>query len=182
MRPQRDVLLLILGLAAAASAVAQASGSLRWRAGASSLGLQLAAGAPALQCGALSLACDTSTTVPLYESSVPPRSVSVQVGSLAGSTAFKVVRSQGLSLALVGKAGLFSDLGVYGRVGTVAARGSGFAGLPGAEGGLTYGVGLSWDFSRSASAVLGFDSYDMRGAGGDTSNIRNTSLGLQWRY
>jgi hypothetical protein len=30
-----------------------------------------------------------------------------------------MARTQGLSLAVVGKAGVFSDLGVYGRVGTV---------------------------------------------------------------
>jgi hypothetical protein len=54
--------------------------------------------------------------------------------------------------------------------------------MPGADGGLTYGVGLSWDFSRSASAVLGFDSYDFRGASGELRDVRSTSLGLQWRY
>jgi hypothetical protein len=60
----------------------------------------------------------------------------------------------------------------------MTARGNGLALTPGSEGGVTYGVGLSWDFSRSASAVLGFDSYDVRGLG----DVRATRLGLQWRY
>jgi OmpA-OmpF porin, OOP family len=181
MGSQRNVLVLVLGLAAATAAVAESSGALRWRTGGASLGLQPAAAGPSVQCGPFSLACDASAVVPLYASRVAPRSISMQVGTTDRS-ALRLARSQGLSLAVVGKAGLFSDLGVYGRVGTMLGRGSGFAAMPGSDAGLTYGVGLTWDFSRSASAVLGFDSYDMRGAAGDTRDVRATSLGLQWRY
>ena len=52
---------------------------------------------------------------------------------------------------------------------------------PGTESGLTYGVGLSWDFSRSASAAFGWDIYDLRTPIGESRDVR-TSLGLQWRY
>jgi len=182
MTTQRNVLVLVLGLAAAVAAVGQSNGTLRWRAGEPALGLQPAAAGPAVQCGPFSLTCDASAVVPLYASRVAPRSISMQVGSVDGASTLKVPRSQGLSLALVGKAGLFPDVGVYGRVGTVLGRGSGFAAAPGADGGMTYGVGLSWDFSRGASAVLGFDSYDMRGLAGDARDVRSTSIGLQWRY
>ncbi|HET8748627.1 MAG TPA: hypothetical protein VFM98_23740, partial [Ramlibacter sp.] len=74
----------------------------------------------------------------------------MQLGAGDADTPFRSDRTQGLSLALVGKTGAFSALGIYGRVGTIGARGNGFTTLPGAEGGTTYGVGLSWDFSRSA--------------------------------
>ncbi|MEJ8838479.1 outer membrane beta-barrel protein [Ramlibacter sp. AN1133] len=178
---QRNGLVLILGMAAALAAVAQSNATLRWRSGASPLGLQPAGTAPAVQCGPFSLACDTTAIVPLYASRVAPRTVSMQVGT-SDAAALRMARSQGLSLALVGKAGLFSDLGVYGRVGATLGRGSGFAAMPGSDTGMTYGVGLSWDFSRGASAMLGFDSYDVRGAGGDARDVRATSLGLQWRY
>ncbi|GAB3768783.1 hypothetical protein GCM10028796_32880 [Ramlibacter monticola] len=185
MWSRRNVLLWVLGFAAVSAAWAEpeGNGALRWRGGGAALGLQPAAVTPQLQCGPFSLACGSSTIVPLYASPVTPRSVSLQIGpGEEPATTLKVARTQGLSLAVVGKPGFFSELGVYGRVGTVGGRGSGLVALPGADGGLTYGVGLSWDFSRRASAVLGFDSYDFRGASGEMRDVRSTSLGLQWRY
>ena len=180
MRMQRCVLGLVLGLAAVTAAAAD-TGALRWRQGSAAQGLQPTARVPQLQCGAFSLACDASATLPVYASPMATRSVSVQVGYVDGTT-LKAPRPQGLSLAVVGKAGLFSDFGVYGRVGTTLTRGSGLAGSPVADRGLTYGVGLSWDFSRRASAMVGFESYDVRGQAGEVRDVRSTNLGLHWRY
>lgn len=183
MRCQRNLLWLAMGLVASAAALADTSpGTLRWRSGASTLGLQPGVALPQAQCGPISLACASSAWTPLDTGPLAPRSISLQIASMEGDGAPKVARTQGLSLAVVGRSGFLSDLGVYGRLGTVTGRGSGLAATPGADGGLTYGVGLSWDFSRSASAVLGFDSYDLRGAGGGMRDVRSTSLGLQWRY
>jgi len=182
MWSERDVLVLVLGLAASVAAVAQSNGTLRWRAGGTALGLQPAAAGPAVRCAPFSLACDATAVVPLYASRVAPRSVTMQVGAVDAGTALKMAHAQGLSLAVVGKAGVVSDLGVYGRVGAVMGRGNGLAATTGFDGGMSYGVGLSWDFSRSASAMLGFDSYDVRGLGGEPRDVRATSLGLQWRY
>jgi hypothetical protein len=85
-------------------------------------------------------------------------------------------------VSLVGKAGIAQDLGVYGRVGTTLNRATpALAGVTSGEGGLTYGVGFSWDFSRKATASMGLDGYDIRGGMGDGREVR-TSLGLQWRY
>jgi hypothetical protein len=47
---------------------------------------------------------------------------------------------------------------------------------------LTYGVGLSWDFTPRLSATLGWDSYDLRTAGSEREPVRFTNIGLQWRY
>ncbi|GAB3650638.1 hypothetical protein [Ramlibacter alkalitolerans] len=181
MWTQRNILVLVLGLVAAAAAVAQLNEALRWRSGQAALGLQPAAVAPAAQCGPFSLACDASAVLPLYESRAATRSISLQVGTSDG-LALRPARAQGLSLAVLGKAGLVSDLGVYGRVGTTLGRGNSFAGVAGADAGMSYGIGLSWDFSRRASAMIGFDSYDMRGSAGEARDVRATSLGLQWRY
>jgi OmpA-OmpF porin, OOP family len=176
---QRLALLLVLG-GAAGAALAQATGELRWRGGAAPLGLQPHPGAPALPCGPMSLSCATSAQVPLYSSSVTDRSISMRL-AYPDAAALKAARQEGPSLDLVGRAGLLADLGVYGRVGTTLGRGNTLAPMPTREG-MNYGVGLSWDFSRSASAVLGFDNYDMRGIGGELRDVRATSLGLQWRY
>ena len=89
-------------------------------------------------------------------------------------------QSQGLNLKLVGRTSFLSELGVYGRVGMASPNNStppGFA----PDGGHSYGVGVSWDLSPRASASLGWDSYDFRSPRND-SQLRATSLGLQWRY
>ncbi|MGV3572043.1 MAG: hypothetical protein ACO1PB_15715 [Ramlibacter sp.] len=73
------------------------------------------------------------------------------------------------------------DIGVYGRFGTISRPQSPmrFGGSDGT--GLTYGLGVVWDFSPRASATLSWDSHDLRGAWGER-DVRATSLGLQWRY
>jgi OmpA-OmpF porin, OOP family len=180
MRLQRTLLGLVFGLAAAGVAQAQATGTLRWRAGASPLGLQAPADASA-PCGSIAFPCGADTgTLRLYTSATAPRSVSLQVGSRQDAGTLRMAPSQAPSFSVIGKAGIAQDLGIYGRLGTTTR--ASLAGAPGAEGGITYGVGLSWDFSRRGSALLGWDSYDFRTLGGEARDVRATSLGLQWRY
>ena len=180
MRSQRTLLGLVIAIAAAGTVAAQTTGSLRWR-GNHTLGLQAGAEAQ-LPCGSYTLSCSDTATLPLYTSPRAPRSVSMQVAPGELPSALRLARSQGLNVSLVGKAGIAQDLGVYGRVGTTLNRATpALAGATSGDGGLTYGVGLSWDFARSASASMGLDSYDIRGSLGDARELR-TSLGLQWRY
>ncbi len=96
--------------------------------------------------------------------------------------------AQGLNLSLVGKAPLVSALGVFGRLGTTYGRTetstSSAAIAAGTEKGfgLSYGAGLSYDFTPRLSATLEWDSNDFRFAGGGRDPVRSTSLGLQYRY
>lgn len=176
---QRHLLGLLVALAAG-SAAAQPDGVLRWR-NATPLGLQAGPGEVRLPCASFRFSCD-SATLPLYLSADAPRSLSLQMGYADPPALPAPLRSEGLNLSLVGKAGLGWDLGVYGRVGTTLNRRAGaLAPLAPGDGGLRYGVGLSWDFSRSGSAALGLDRYDVRTGTGDTRELRG-SLGLQWRY
>lgn len=181
MVSQRILLgLVFAGLAGAASA----QGELRWRSGAAPLGLQLTAGDGRAPCGSIAFPCDEGTsTLRLSAGEGAPGSVSLQVGYKQPAPALRVpqARAQALSINVIGRADIVPTLGVYGRVGTTAAR-AGMGSNPAGEGGLTYGVGLSWDFSRRGSAVLGWDSYDFRTLGGEARDVRATSLGLQWRY
>jgi hypothetical protein len=182
MVAQRDLVGLFIGLAAVASAAAQTTATLRWRTGNGPLGLQAGQADVRAPCGNFAFSCSDAATVPLYASDKAARSVAMQVGSAGSGMALRNARTPGLNVSLVGQAGLGGELGVYGRVGTTVNRASpALAGVPASEGGLTYGVGLSWDFSRSASAAVGLDSYDMRGAAGEVRDVR-TSLGLRWRY
>jgi hypothetical protein len=180
MQSQRFLLGLVLMAAAMGNAGAQTDAHLRWRAGSSALGLQPSASQAALPCGGFTFSCSNAASVPLYSSRSAARSISMQVGY--DNAASRVLGASGVSVSVVGKAGIASDLGVYGRVGTTLARAaSPFSPVTGGDGGLTYGVGFSWELSRSASAALGWDSYDLRSASGDLREVR-TSLGLQWRY
>jgi OmpA-OmpF porin, OOP family len=174
-KTQRTIWVSVLGLAAA-SAVSAQNGSLRWRAAAEPIGLQVTEWR--VPCGSVAFPCAASTLVPLYASEVAPRTLSMQVGS-SPDGALRLARLPGPNFSLVGKAGIAAELGVYGRIGATASRA-----LPGwaPEAGLTYGVGLSWDFSPRGSASLGWDSYDLRTSGGEGREVRATSLGLQWRY
>jgi OmpA-OmpF porin, OOP family len=179
MRMQQCV--LGLGLAMAVSAVlADSAGLLRWRSGVAPLGLQ-PAGEARLPCTSYTLACSDASSVSLYSSETAPRSLSMQISEADRLAALRIGRSPGLNLSLVGKAGIAPDLGVYGRVGTTVNRPASAPQFMGAgDGGFTYGVGLSWDFSRRAAANVGLDAYEVRGIG----EVRDwrTSLGLQWRY
>lgn len=183
MGSQRILLGLVFGLMLAGTASGQANGQLRWRGGANPLGLQPSAGEARTPCGSIAFPCEeTTSTVRLYSSAKAPRSLDLQLGYTEELPSLRLPRPQGPNLSLIGRADLVPSLGVYGRLGTTAAR-AGLAGAPGSmEGGVTYGVGLSWDFSRRGSAILGWDSYDLRTLGGETRDVRATSLGLQWRY
>ncbi len=181
MVSQRNALALICGLATAAAASAQENGTLRWRSGGSPLGLQAGQRDVRVPCGSFTFSCSDAATVPLYSSATAPRAVAMQVAP-ADTFSLRSPQAQGFNVSVIGKAGLGWDLGVYGRVGTSFNRASpAMSSLASSEGGLTYGVGLSWDFSRSASAAVGMDSYDVRSATGEVRDVR-TSLGLQWRY
>lgn len=160
MSSQRTLLALALGSAVAGIAAAQTPDALRWaRSGTGYYGLQ--AGGADFR-------------------------LNLQLGPMEPTAMDRILgrtRTQGLSIAVQGNRGWSSDLGIYGRFGSLSARHPASAyGMPGAEGGgLSYGVGLSWDFSPRASAVLGWDSYDFRTLAGER-DVRATSLGLQLRY
>ena len=175
----RIVLGIVSGLAAAGAVQAQAEGSLRWRPGVTPLGLQWSAPDWRGPCSAAAFGCDGESSTLLYASPTAPRSLSLQVSRPQEASGLRPPRGQARDFSLVGKAGLAQDwgVGVYGRLGTASRPG-----VLGTEGGLTYGVGLSWDFSRRGSAIVGWDSYDFRTATGEARDLRGPSLGLQWRY
>ena len=184
MLSQRPVLGLVLGLAAIAAAQAQTSGTLRWRASGTPIGLQLPASEWNAPCGSIAFPCDVdATALRLYTSPRAPRSLSLQISQAEDAAAGSAAWLQGLNVGLLGRAGIAEEFGLslYGRMGMSPGRTT-RAGLTGSEAGLTYGVGLAWDFSRHGSATLGWDLYDFRTAGGDARDVRATSLGLRWRY
>ena len=157
------------------------------------VGLSLGKSRYAVSCGATSFSCDNADN-----------SVQISVGSMVGnfwgvelayldmgriSRGGGSTRAQGLNLSMLGKAPVWHALGVFGKLGatygrteTTTAAGSALANGSDRGFGLSYGAGVSYDFTPQLSATLGWDSHDFRFAGSGRDAVRSTSLGLQYKY
>ena len=195
MAALRVVLSVVLAAAPALwlPAAAQTTSSSWFGTGHNYLGLNLGRSHYGVDCGGTALVCDTSD-----------RSVKVTAGAMASdywgvelgymdlgriARAGGKTKAQGLNLSLVGKAPVVQQFSVFGKVGTTygrtetsAAVGSGVAAGTRHGLGLSYGAGVSWDFTPRLSATLEWDSNDFRFASGGRDPVRSTSLGLQYRY
>ncbi len=100
-------------------------------------------------------------------------------------------RADGFSLSVVGKLPIAPSINLLGRLGTTygrtevsAAAGSGLN--PGSDlgFGLSGGVGAEFKFSPKLSAVLEYDSHDLRFAGSsrDRETIGMTSVGVRYQF
>lgn len=162
-------------------------------AGRSYIGLNLGRSSYSLPCGSTALLCDDSDrSVHLYAGTMVGNFWGVELGYLNMGRIARAggdTKAQGLNLSLVGKAPLARSFGVFGKVGTTWGRteastsiGSGIASGSERGFGLSYGAGVSYDFTPRLSAVLEWDSHDFRFAGSGRDPVRSTSLGLQYRY
>ena len=143
---------------------------------------------PAIRLSGLRKSFGSLTAVDGVDLSIRPGEVVALLGpngagkSTTIDLALGLARPQTLKVSVLGRAGIAPDLGVYGRVGTTVGRPVASL-VPTADaGGMSYGVGFKWDFSPRGSALLGWDSYDLRTGLGDARDVRAASLGLQWRY
>jgi OOP family OmpA-OmpF porin len=157
------------------------------------VGLSLGRSRYSAPCGPAVFNCDsTDNSVQIAAGSMLGNFWGVELGYLdmgrisrGGGT----TRAKGLDLSLVGKVPLWQSLGVFGKLGTTYGRTETSAGpgsnLPtGSERGfgLSYGAGVSYDFTPQLSATLGLDSHDFRFAGSGRDAVRSTSLGMQYKY
>ena len=149
------------------------------------LGLTLGPSRQELWC--LPGACEPRLSTHVYGGYMLSRHMGLELGyaDLGRIEGGAGLRIHALSLSLVGRTRLGESLGIYGRVGTNYGRTETTAlhASPAESGfGLSYGAGLSWAFSRSGSATLGWDSQSLLVPGMGRDTVRSTSLGLQWRY
>ena len=157
------------------------------------VGLSLGRSRYSAPCGATSFNCDSTDN-----------SVQISAGTMVGnfwgvelayldmgrmSRGGGTTRAQGLNMSLVGKAPLWQSLGVFGKVGatygrtqTSVAAGSTLPSGSDRGFGLSYGAGVSYDFTPQLSATFGIDSHDFRFAGSGRDPVRSTNLGLQYKY
>jgi OOP family OmpA-OmpF porin len=161
--------------------------------GHSYIGLSLGRSRYSAPCGPAVFNCDrTDTSVEFTAGSMLGNFWGVELGYLdmgrinrGGGT----TRARGVDLSLVGRAPVWQSLGVFGKLGTTygrtntsAAPGSNLPTGSGRGFGLSYGAGVSYDFTPQLSATLGLDSHDFRFAGIGREPVRATHLGLQYKY
>lgn len=98
-------------------------------------------------------------------------------------------KAHDIHLNLIGRMPIGSSFNLLGKVGGIYARtdvssGPGSGITSGNESGLdwTYGAGLEFAFARQWSAVLQYDDYNLKFAGGDRNRINNLSLGVRYLY
>lgn len=98
-------------------------------------------------------------------------------------------KANAFSVSLVGKAPLSSSFNLLGRVGgsyvrtdVSSAPGSGITAGTDNKFDLSYGVGAEFAFNPQLSAVLQYDTYNLRFAGGNRDKVNTTTLGLRYRF
>lgn len=155
-------------------------------------GLQLSRAEYPIGCGASLLRCEPGQS-PRFGGSAPsPLHWNLELSQLSLGAADRLAigsARQGLNLSLVGRRSLFgSSFSVYGKLGATYGFAEGGAspmaialGAQEQGYGVSFGAGVSMDFTPQLSATLGWDSHDMR-LGGTRDGLRSTSLGLQYRY
>ena len=106
------------------------------------------------------------------------------VNRAGGSTS-----ADGINLSLIGKMPLNPSFNLLGKVGTTYSRTEVSANpatgiVSGSESGfgLSYGVGVEFVFSPQLSAVLQYESQDMKFAGDRDDRVANTSVGVRYRF
>lgn len=159
--------------------------------GRSYLGLNLGR-ARSQACSSTALTCDnTQSSTQFYTGTLFGNFWGVE---LAYSDTARIARAagdapaQGLTFSLVGRTQLMPSVGLFGKVGTHYGRGepSALAAVRAASGGdrfgLSFGAGLSFDFTPRLSATLQWDSVDTSMIAGGRDPVRSTSLGLKYSY
>lgn len=98
-------------------------------------------------------------------------------------------KADGFNLGLVGKLPLGTSFNLLGRLGTTYGRtevtsniASGVVAGKETGWGGSYGIGAEFMFNPQLSAVLQYDEYNLKFAGGNRDKINTTSLGLRYRF
>ncbi len=98
-------------------------------------------------------------------------------------------KAQGVNFSLVGRLPLGNSFNLLGKVGTTYGRtsvssapGSGVTAGNASGFGLSYGIGAEYLFTPALSAVLQYDSHDLKFAGNGRDRVSATTLGLRYRF
>jgi OmpA-OmpF porin, OOP family len=153
------------------------------------LGLNVGRSRYNVPCGSTSLLCDDAApSAEFYAGRMIGNFWGVELAYLDGGRVQRQdgdVRAQGINLSLVGRAPLGNAIGLFGKLGTTYGRteNPALTGTASDQGfGLSYGAGVSLDFTPRLSATFELESSDFRFAGTGRDPVRSASLGLRYRY
>lgn len=98
-------------------------------------------------------------------------------------------KARGVNLSLVGRLPLSPAFNLLGKVGTTYGHtsvssfpGSGVASGSESGFGVSYGVGAEYAFTPQLSAVLQYDSHDLKFAGNGRDRVSATTAGLRYKF
>ncbi len=98
-------------------------------------------------------------------------------------------KAQGFNVSLVGRLPLSPAFNLLGKVGTTYGRTdvssspvSGVASGSESGFGVSYGVGAEYAFNPQLSAVLQYDSHDLKFAGNGRDRVSATTAGLRYKF
>ncbi len=98
-------------------------------------------------------------------------------------------RANGFNLSLVGKLPLNDSFNLLGKVGTTYSRTdtsslpfSGVASGNESGFGVSYGIGAEYAFNPQLSAVVQYDSHNLKFAGSGSERVGATTVGLRYRF
>lgn len=192
---------VLAALTAAMPVAAQSSGtgasgrnsSMFGGGGRNAIGLNIGTSTFRLSCGSGLFGCeDNDRFVNLYGRSMTGKFWGAEIGFVDMGNVNRgggETRAQGINLSLVGEYPLSQSFNAFGKVGTTYGRTSTTSVFSSGVGsgtekgfGLSYGVGLSYDFTDRFTGVVGWDSHNFDFAGSGREAVRATSLGLRFKY
>lgn len=98
-------------------------------------------------------------------------------------------KAEAFSVGLVGKLPVGTSFNLLGRLGTSYGRtnvssspASGIAAGSTSGWGSSYGMGAEYMFNTQMSAVLQYDEYNLKFAGGNRDRVNSTSVGLRYKF
>lgn len=181
------IVLAVAGLGFSFSATAQSAGtssgmsSLNWAPAAGQRYIGLNGGTTDLRLG------DNATTYEFYAGGMWNKNFGLELGV----TDFGNIRrpgdsvdAYGLSVKAVGVAPLTESFSAFAKLGTMYARTKVTSGSSVSNDngwGMTYGLGVNYDFTRQLAAVLEWDQTNLNLAG-SSDHINTTSIGLKYRF
>jgi len=134
---------------------------------------------------------DSDTAIKLYAGAYFHPNLGLELSYLDMGKARRIggsTSARGLSLSLVGRLPLATQLDLLGKLGSIYGRTNtqGFGGYgvqPGKDSGfgLSYGAGLRWAFTPQWSAVLEWERHRLHFADRN-SDVDTATLGLQYNY
>jgi len=185
--------LALVALAASAGAHAQSSNYTLNAPGASYIGLNAGKSDFSLGNGTGVFASENKDTAySIYGGSYFSNNLGMELGftdfgklNRAGGT----TKAQGFNLSLVGRLPLSPAFNLLGKVGTTYGRtdvssvpGSGVASGSESGFGVSYGLGAEYAFNPQLSAVLQYDSHDLKFAGSGRDRVSATTAGLRYKF